>query len=280
MNPNPTYPYATPNASVQTPFTPVVDRKDAYPQVAMNAATLANIAHLGEFGTNLASRGQEYAAISNSYFHQLCFHFAVTTSYVKNKTKLLIFPYNAQNWRRQKQGQQYGQNESAASGYMKPQFDVNCPDLYIPSMSFVSFLLLVAWLLGSSSRFQPDILGHSASIMMFMLAFEIGLTKLVLYILNFPHRFTSLELLCYFGYKYFGMTIVLISDILLGSLGFYAATTWTSASLAYFLMQSIRAELAIPSDSTGQKLANHVVFLIGVSQVVFSWIGLWSSDVI
>ncbi len=39
---------------------------------------------------------------------------------------------------------------------MQPKFDVNAPDLYIPSMAYVTYVLVVGCVLGVRDAFSPD----------------------------------------------------------------------------------------------------------------------------
>ena len=46
---------------------------------------------------------------------------------------------------------------------VQPRFELNAADLYIPSMAFVTYLLVVGYMLGLQERFSPEALSTTAS---------------------------------------------------------------------------------------------------------------------
>ncbi|TRZ08533.1 hypothetical protein HGM15179_018570 [Zosterops borbonicus] len=73
---------------------------------------------------------------------RLKYYFAVDTVYVAKKLRLLIFPFGHQDWQ-----VRYQQDAPVA-----PRFDVNAPDLYIPAMAFLTYILLAGLALGTQNR--------------------------------------------------------------------------------------------------------------------------------
>ena len=59
---------------------------------------------------------------------------------------LLLFPFSHSDW-----SVKYAQDEP-----VQPKFDVNAPDLYIPTMAYVTYILLVGYVLGLRNAFSPD----------------------------------------------------------------------------------------------------------------------------
>ena len=81
----------------------------------------------------------QYADKSKSWFSStLKYYFAVDTSYVLKKLMLIWFPFVHKDWT-----VRYQQDAPVA-----PRDDMNAPDLYIPTMSFVTYLLVAGYLLG------------------------------------------------------------------------------------------------------------------------------------
>ncbi|XP_071274861.1 protein YIF1B isoform X7 [Agelaius tricolor] len=77
---------------------------------------------------------------------RLKYYFAVDTVYVGRKLRLLVFPFGHQDWQ-----VRYQQDTPVA-----PRFDVNAPDLYIPAMAFLTYILLAGLALGTQNRFSPN----------------------------------------------------------------------------------------------------------------------------
>uniref|UniRef100_A0A8B9MX84 Protein YIF1 n=1 Tax=Accipiter nisus TaxID=211598 RepID=A0A8B9MX84_9AVES len=73
---------------------------------------------------------------------RLKYYFAVDTVYVGRKLGLLIFPFV-----HQVRGVRYQQDTPVA-----PRFDVNAPDLDIPVMAFVTYILVASLALGTQNK--------------------------------------------------------------------------------------------------------------------------------
>ena len=66
------------------------------------------------------------------------YYFQVSNSYVFRKILLILFPYRHKDWNR------ISTKGTGQSQYLPPSHDINAPDLYIPLMSFVTYILLWA----------------------------------------------------------------------------------------------------------------------------------------
>lgn len=88
--------------------------------------------------------------------------------------------------------------------YAAPRSDLNSPDLYIPVMSFVSYIIIVGFRSGLSGgkAFSPDILGLTASSAFFVILIEVLLIKGGFYFLNVTSDIGILDLVAYTGYKF------------------------------------------------------------------------------
>ena len=123
--------------------------------------------HLFSAGSSLVNErlGRGWASLDS-----LRYYFSVNNSYVKNKLRLIFFPFRHRNWTRLMVSQ--GETTSAAArkrrplmflpagdgdAYRAPRDDINAPDLYIPTMGFVTWVLLSAILLGTRFDFTPEV---------------------------------------------------------------------------------------------------------------------------
>uniref|UniRef100_A0A8D0L167 Protein YIF1 n=1 Tax=Sphenodon punctatus TaxID=8508 RepID=A0A8D0L167_SPHPU len=77
---------------------------------------------------------------------KLKYYFAVDTVYVGKKLKLLLCPFLHQDWQ-----VQYQQDMPWV-----PRFDVNTPDLDIPVMAFITYILVASLALGMQNRFYHN----------------------------------------------------------------------------------------------------------------------------
>ncbi|XP_074023145.1 protein YIF1B [Numenius arquata] len=97
------------------------------------------------YGTSLASQGRDIVDRNLDRFipvGRLKYYFAVDTVYVGRKLGLLVFPFVHQDWQ-----VRYQQDAPVA-----PRFDVNAPDLYIPVMAFITYILVAGLALGTQNR--------------------------------------------------------------------------------------------------------------------------------
>ena len=95
-------------------------------------------------------------------------YFDVTNSYVLHKLKIILFPFllKEDDWKRGQNGEQgaFGTTDEAEEDRFTPRNDLQAPDLYIPLMSFVSFILLTGFHLGISSKASKDALADDTKV--------------------------------------------------------------------------------------------------------------------
>ncbi|KAF9244269.1 YIF1-domain-containing protein [Melanogaster broomeanus] len=124
-------------------------------------------------------------------------HFNVSNSYVIKKLQLVIFPWRHRPWSRKIRRSETGQTE-----WQPPRDDINCPDLYIPLMALVTYILVAALQTGLQERFHPQILGSSASRALVVVLLDFFFVKGGCYLLNVPGSGQVIDLIAYGGYKF------------------------------------------------------------------------------
>lgn len=201
------------------------------------ADPVANVAMA--YGSTIASQSKDIVHKEIHRFvsmDRLKFFFAVDTTYVLKKLVLLLFPYIHQNWE-----VRYHRDVP-----LPPRQDVNAPDLYIPSMAFITYILLAGMALGLQKRFSPEVLGMCASTAFVWVVIEVLALLLGLYLATVQSELSTFDLLAYCGYKYVGMIVAVIGGLIFGSNGYYIALAWASCSLMYFMVRSLRMKI-LPS---------------------------------
>jgi len=83
-----------------------------------------------------------------------------------------------------------------------PRDDLNAPDLYIPTMAFVTYILVSGYLLGLQNRFSPEQLGIQASTALAWLLIEVVLVLTTLYLLSISCTLGFFHMISYGGYKF------------------------------------------------------------------------------
>ncbi|SPC61751.1 related to YIF1 - protein required for the fusion of COPII transport vesicles with the Golgi [Ustilago sp. UG-2017b] len=261
----------------------------------MNDAT----AQMGvQFGQHMAAVGGEYVQKNfNALLPMpvLKHYFNVSNSYVLHKLRIVLFPWRHKPWSRAHRHSAGGGGVSSAysetpsavktassgqEGYLPPRDDVNSPDLYIPTMAFVTYIILTSVILGLESRFHPEVLGLRASRALAIILIELAAIKLGTYLLNIQGDHTMMDLLAYSGYKFVGTLITLMVGLLkVRVLVYWSVFLYCFAANAFFLLRSLRyVVLPDPSSPSSQTITHaqrsrriQFLFCIAVAQIVFGW---------
>lgn len=185
-------------------------------------------------------------------FSALKHYFNVTNGYVINKLFLVLFPWRHKPWSRKQAVGPSGQE----GWYLPPRDDVNSPDMYIPVMALVTYILLSTLLAGLRGQFQPELLGYTFSKAGVVVFVEILLLKLGCYFLGISNESQLLDLVAYSGYKFVGIIVtVAIAQLVNGGKGTGGWVGWsvffyTFLANSLFLMRSLRYVL-LPESSGG-----------------------------
>jgi len=240
------------------------DNMSNYPGKNILQDPMANLAM--QYGQTFADQGKDYVNqhlekyVSTS---KLKYYFAVDTDYVAKKLSLVLFPYLNKDW-----SVQFHQDEPVA-----PRDDVNARDLYIPVMSFVTYVLLCGVSLGIQEKFTPESLGIITSSALAWLFMEIIVIILSMYILNVKTDLNYIDLLSCCGYKYVGTMLCLIGSFF-SSLGYYLALLWCSCAISFFLLRSLKLSINPHDDgdfTSGNKRRVYTLMVLSLSQPVLIW---------
>lgn len=168
------------------------------------------------------------------------YYFAVDNSYVTRKLKLLLFPFLHSDW-----SIRYNHNEP-----VQPRLELNAADLYIPSMAFVTYVLVCGYVLGMQERFSPEVLATTASSALTALILEIVIIWVTTTVMNITSTLAKWDFLAFSMYKYVGMICCLLTG-LVSPTAYYVALLYTAAALALFLFRTLhlRVEPEVGSGS-------------------------------
>lgn len=242
---------------------------DVYPGQALLSDPMSNLAMA--YGSSLASHGKEMMDKNLDRFipiSKLKYYFAVDTVYVGKKLGLLVFPYMHDNWE-----VSYQQDTPVA-----PRFDINAPDLYIPVMGFITYVLVAGLALGTQNRFSPEILGIQASSALVWLIIEVLAVLLSLYLVTVNTDLTTIDLVAFSGYKYVGMIVGVIAGLLFGRMGYYLSLLWCCVSIFVFTIRTLRLKILSEAAAEGRlvrgaknQLRMYLTMAIAAAQPVFMY---------
>ncbi|KAF9515367.1 hypothetical protein BS47DRAFT_1316137 [Hydnum rufescens UP504] len=263
------------------PSVPLVPNLTAW---GVNDAT----AQMGmQFGRSAVAAGQDYVEKNiNTYLpvSLLKHQFNVSNSYVLQKLRLVIFPWRHRPWSRQVRKSDAGQNE----GWKPPREDINSPDLYIPSMAIVTYVLLAALHAGLQKRFNPEMLGVTSSKAFGVILSDFLIIKLGCYALAISGQGQVVDIFAYSGYKFEGIVVTLLAR-LLGVRGFlyWAIFLYTFVANAFFMLRSLRY-VVLPDPTTSPSNVSvgnsHIVthsqrgqrrnflLFVAASQILWMWV--------
>ncbi|CAK7244317.1 MAG: Protein transport protein yif1 [Sporothrix thermara] len=233
-------------------------------------------------------QGQEYMEQNiNRYVNVsvLKHYFNVSNSYVINKLFLVLFPWRHKPWSRKQSIGPAGQE----GWYLPPRDDINSPDMYIPVMSVVTYILLSTLVAGLRGQFQPELLGYTASVALAVVGVEILGLKLGCYLLSISNTSQLLDLVAYSGYKFVGViATIAVAELVNGGKGtggwigwslflytFLANSLFLMRSLKYVLLPESSADSRTMQTDTRAKRNQRTQFLFFYSygvQLLFMWI--------
>ncbi|OUM57558.1 hypothetical protein PIROE2DRAFT_17419 [Piromyces sp. E2] len=167
-------------------------------------------------------------------------YFDVTNSFVFKKIGLVLFPFRHKSWARVgRRNEQTGKMD-----YSPPREDINSPDLYIPVMSCVTYVILFAITTTLSTDennkkgvFNPELLGKKTLHLFYLLVGEVLLMKLICYLMSISADVAFLDLIAYSGYKFIGIILVsLLNSLTTKKFFTYLVYSYVSLALGFFMV--------------------------------------------
>jgi hypothetical protein len=213
------------------------------------------IAQLGVEGARTILGNMQVQTFAKRWFSSLRFYFAVDTSYVFQKLRIILFPFLHKSFSRR-----LGQQDL---NFLPPGQDINAPDLYIPVMAFVTYVLLIGFFMGAQLKFHPDILGLTASSAAVSLLIEVLLVKLGLFVFNLT-AIPFLDLIAYCGYKFVSATLNIGVGLLFGTLFFYIAYLINTLLFSVFMVKTFRNVIPKQQDTSNVLRTNFLLFVAAI----------------
>lgn len=194
-------------------------------------------------------------------------YFAVNNSYVLKKLMMVLHPLGvtkSQNWTRKSSESDGYDTGDLRTKWALPKDDTCAPDLYIPLMSFITYVLLFGlWTgMGDLDQFSPEVLITAIWRCFVVQVCEVLITMVGLNLISGSLPF--LDIFAYTGYKYVGLCVGVISRVF-GSAIATLVGLYTSGMLAFFFLKSM-VSIVPPSVGGGapqgnQALSRHWVLL-------------------
>lgn len=95
------------------------------------------------------------------------------------------------------------------------EIDIEVPDMYIPTMGFVTYVLLCGLISGLQGQFHPDVLSATITFAIVILVLEVAVSKFSFFMGGAVHV-SSLDLAALIGYKFFYLSLQVLLGLFLG----------------------------------------------------------------
>lgn len=238
---------------------------------AVTSAMLTHFTH--EFTKGSLSLWPQFVQTARQYFN-------VTHGYVLRKALWQLLPKTMPK-KKASEGELGGEKDWTVRLLEGLEVDIEEPDMYIPVMSFVTYVLLCGLVRGLQEQFHPEILSSTMTFAVVILILEVTIAKAALFVtgaVNAP----IFDLAALFGYKYLHLSLHLIVGIILGrgfkpeGILYHLLALCLMASCGAALWQALR-RLARMQPLPGQEssLVNfHDIFVkaMPVAQALFYWL--------
>ncbi|KAF6149153.1 hypothetical protein GIB67_026009 [Kingdonia uniflora] len=218
---------------------------------------------LGAYGERILGSSSEYVQSNISrYFSDPQYYFQVNDQYVRNKLKVVLFPFlHRGHWTR------ITEPVGGRLSYKPPVYDINAPDLYIPLMAFGTYVFLTGFSLGLLGKFSPEaltVLFTKGVIVWFIQGLVL---KLVLYLLGGAEA-PLLDLAAYAGYAFTGMCVAVLGRIV-WSYSYYFLLPWTGLCMGMFLVKTMKRVLFAEVRGNDSSRHHYLLLLMALLQFPF-----------
>lgn len=121
-------------------------------------------------------------------------YFHVSNTYVLRKLQIIGLPFLTKNYRRSRRRVIHAHSPvdpmssggaedlagagSLADAFETPATDPNAPDLYIPLMALITYILLLGFSYAQAASFSPEVLGVTTSSALLLLSLEVAVIKI------------------------------------------------------------------------------------------------------
>ncbi|EYU23874.1 hypothetical protein ABFS83_14G310800 [Erythranthe nasuta] len=223
---------------------------------------------LGAYGEKILGSSSEYVQSNISrYFSDPQYYFQVNDQYVRNKLKVVLFPFlHRGHWTR------ISEPVGGRLSYKPPIYDINAPDLYIPFMAFGTYVVLAGLTLGLHGKFSPEALNWLFVKGLVGWAFQVALLKMTLFSLGSGEA-PLLEIVAYAGYTFTGLSLAVLGKLCWGY-AYYFLLPWTCLCMGIFLVKTMKRVLFAEVRTYDSSRHHYLLLFIALAQFpLLIWLG-------
>ncbi|XP_039139367.1 protein YIF1B-B-like [Dioscorea cayenensis subsp. rotundata] len=224
---------------------------------------------LGAYGEKFLGSSSEFMQSNISkYFSNPQYYFQVNDQYVRNKLKMVLFPFlHRGHWAR------ISEPVGGRLSYKPPIYDINAPDLYIPLMAFGTYIILAGFTFGLLGKFSPEALTLQFTRGLAGWFLQVILLKGLLYSLGGAEA-PLLDIVAYGGYAFTGLSVAILAR-LVWNYSYYFVFPWFCLCMGVFLVKTMKRVLFTQMKSyENSSRHNYLLLLMGIVQFpLFFWLG-------
>nr|GMD42661.1 protein YIF1B-like [Ipomoea batatas] len=223
---------------------------------------------LGAYGEKILGSSSEYVQSNISrYFSDPQYYFQVNDQYVRNKLKVVLFPFlHRGHWTR------ITEPVGGRLSYKPPIYDINAPDLYIPFMAFGTYVVLAGLSLGLHLLFSPEALNWLFMKGLVGWFLQVSLLKMTLFSLGSGEA-PFLDIVAYAGYTFTGLSVAILGKIL-WNYSYYFLMPWAGLCMGIFLVKTMKRVLFAEVRTYDSSRHHYLLLFIALSQFpLLFWLG-------
>ncbi|KAK1276902.1 hypothetical protein QJS04_geneDACA005747 [Acorus gramineus] len=223
---------------------------------------------LSAYGEKFLGSSSEFMQSNISrYFSDPQYYFQVNDQYVRNKLKVVLFPFlHRGHWTR------ITEPVGGRLSYKPPIYDINAPDLYIPLMAFGTYLVFAGFSLGLRGKFSPEALSLLFTKGLAGWFLQVLLLKGILYTLGSGEA-PLLDIVSYGGYAFTSISLAVLLRIFWGN-SYYFMMPWMCVCMGVFLVKTMKRVLFAEMRNHGSSRLNYILlFMAAVQFPLFFWLG-------
>ncbi|KAG8639448.1 hypothetical protein MANES_14G144500v8 [Manihot esculenta] len=197
------------------------------------------------------------------------YYFQVNDDYVKNKLKIILFPFlHRGHWMRSTE------KVGGELSYKPPIYDINAPDLYIPLMAFGTYLILAGFFLGINGKFSPEALSVQLTNGLLCWLFQVLILEATLHTLG-DGDVPLLDVVAYGGYTFVAVSLAILARIACRYF-FYTTTLWECFCMGMFFVKIMKRILIAEMRSCDKHSSkrHYLLLLVAIAQIpLLFWLG-------
>lgn len=203
-------------------------------------------------------------------------YFDINNKYVLKKLLKIVFPFTkAKEYETTATSESYDTNYGmSSSDHDHHEKRLLSPDLYIPLMSFMTFILMVCLARGIGQEFKPDLIGYYTSNCLFFAILEMLLYKLILLVVRVK-TLSLIDLIAFLNYKFVGLCLILMVNFIIGGWITTIVKIYFSISFVYYMYAELKSHAQgmgeVDIGRTSLKSDTIVYFLSGI-QFATMWL--------